>query len=416
MNKLIANYLKGDLGVTTPILAVLAAASALFTYSGASIGAESFLEKSRATVFALGGASAIYLFWMIVLWVVPNMKTLWQKTLTLMIVGLGCVLIFWLSSAFNVAGLAGKDALELHQSRYVGGLEDSLGAQFKHALIIEGVAADIRIEIARYKAAAEDEFKNGTYSGTPGPAAVVDALNAIKGRLEALRNEADGFVQAVEARRTQAGVRLEKIRKIAFSNKPLPRRMRDIAKESDLLRSALARMDAKNLAESVKRTLEALPREIALQARFSKDAEMARRQREALARVGADVEQSARTLGAFIEKATEGAPAGIRAFEKISAVRAVVTYWENYIPFWAGSISLDIAPLAVVVFMLIAMNTKTPAELARIRMMHMTVEELVIAKLNEETVRRVGLYPESLRALNHEVLGMDGGDHKGDDQ
>lgn len=412
MKQLIAAYQKDDLGTFMKMLAVLAAASALFTYSGASLDAETFLGKARATVLAIGGATAIYMFWKIALRVVPEMRSPKQKTIALSIVGLGCSLIFWLSSAFNVAGLAGEEALELHLSRYVAGLEDAVDAQFRHALLIESVAADIRVEIARYEAAAEDEFKSGTYSGSNGPGAVVNALGGIKGRLLSLRDEADNFIASLGKHRTQAQTRLETIRKIATSGKPLLRRMRDIATESDLLRSDLAQMDARNMAESVSRTLEALPREVTLHASFSKNSNVAQRQKRALEHVREDIEQSAGVLGAFISSATTSAPPGVKAFEKVSAVRAVVIHWENYLPFWAGGIALDIAPLALVVFLMIAMNTKSKAELAHSDIMMVRIEDLIRAKLGEEALGQMGIDPESLKAINNGILGRE---NEGDD-
>lgn len=416
MKKLIARYRNGDKGVASPILVTLAVVSAFFTYSGASLDTETFLEKARATVFALGGASAIFLFWWYVLDIVPELRAFWQRTIAFTIILLGCLLFFWLSSAFNVAGLAGREALELHLSRYVGGLENTLDVQFRHALTIEGVAADIRIEIARYDAAAKDEFANGTYSGEPGPGAVVNALTRIRVRLESLLEEAGAFAAEVEKQREQAQARLETIRAIAASGRTLSRRMRDIAKESDLLRTGFARMDAGNLAESVSRTLDALPREIRLQANFSKKADVARRQKEALARVGEDIDRSGRVLGDFILKQAASPAPRVEAFEKISAVRAVVLYWQNYIPFWAGGIALDIAPLAVVVFMMIGINAHSKAELAQNAIESMTGADLLRAKMFEELYRRTSLDSDSQKKINQRLLGKDDDLQADDDQ
>ncbi len=407
MKKFIADYLRGDLRSIMYMLAAMAAGSALFTYSGASLGTETFMEKSRATVLALVGAIAIYLFWMVALNVVPNMRSVAQKIKSFIIIAIGCTLIFWLSSAFNVAGLAGKEALELNLSRYINELEETLAAQFKHSLFIESVSTDLRIEITRYTAAATDELENGTYSGQSGSGAVVDALNGIKGRLTSLQEEAADFAKSVEVYREQAQKKLEKIRKISVANKDFTKRMRDIARVSDKLRTDLALMDANNLADTVTRTLAALPREIDLRANFSSNAIVAKKQKAALDRVRLDAEQSSDVLKAFIEKATTSSAPEIKAFEKISPVRAVTKHWENYIPFWAAGIALDIAPLSVVVFLLIAMNTKTSRELAHIRMMNLRVEDVILAKMDEETIRRTSIDKPSLTSINRNLLGYD---------
>ena len=407
MKKILARYLNNDLGIVTHILFVIAAASGLFTFNGASLDAVTFAEKARASVFALAGASAIFLFWHYVISILPGLTKAWERALALIITLLWCVLIFFLSSAFNVAGLAGREALELHVSRHVSGIETTLDDQFRESLLIEGVMSDLRIEIERYKEAAKQESDNGIYSGIAGPGAVVNALNGIRGRLSDLLDEAEEFTKKTEALSTSAMTRLETIRKIASSGNPLPRRMRDMAKESDHLRADLAQMDARNFAESITRTLDALPREVDMQTNLSANAENARRQKAALDKVREDVAASAAVLGAFIDKATALPPPQIEAFEKISAVRAVGLYWQNYIPFWAGGVALDIAPLAVVLFLMIGMASRPNEELARIRMLNMTVEEVIRANLSQEAWRRMGLDVDSLTGLMRDITGKE---------
>lgn len=407
MKQVLARYLRNDHGIVTHILFVIAASSGLFTFNGASLDADSFTEEARASVFALAGASAIFLFWHYVISILPGLRRRWEKSLALIITLLWCVLIFFLSSAFNVAGLAGREALELHLSRYVASLEEALDAQFRQSLLIEGVASDLRLEIARYEEAVGLEFNKGVYSGQPGPGAVVNALTGIQGRLEGLLEEADEFTKETERLSGSAKTRLETIRKIATSGNPLSRRQRDIAKESDQLRLDLAQMDARNLAESISRTLEALPREVDLQSQFSRNAAVAKNQRAALEKVREDIVTSGNVLGDFIDKATALPPPQVIAFEKISAVRAVMVYWENYLPFWAGGVALDIAPLAVVLFLMIGFASKKNEEIARLRMLNMTVEDVIRANLNQQALRRMGIDVDSLAHLNKEILGTD---------
>lgn len=407
MNRLISEYMKGDLGIVTPILAVLAAASALFTYGGASIDAENFLDKSKATVFALAGGSAIFLFWSVAMKVAPALVRRRDKILALTAILSGCALIFWLSSAFNVAGLAGRDALDKHLSTYIATLEETLDAQFKQSLLIEGVAVDLRGEINRYKQAAQNEFEGGAYSGNSGTGAVYGALNSIRGRLEDMARETDNFLLQTEQLSKASQARLEKIRTIAASDKPLQKRMRDIARESDALRIDLARMDAQNLADAIARMLEMLPREVDIQSRFSANAQTAARQKAALDKVRDDIERSGVKLGAFIESANARDTPQMQSFERISAVRAVVVYWPNYISYWAGGIALDIAPLAVVMFLMIAVGSKKRDELALIRIMDRRVGDVVDIHVAEQVIRSAAAEPQMLKDISHYMLGQE---------
>ena len=406
-NRFIANYLKGDLGFITHILTVLCVATAFFTYRGASIEAETFLQKSAASIFALASGCAIYLFWHVTLLIVPGLKRIWQKIAACITVFFGCVMIFWLSSAFNVTGLAGGRALELHMSRYPGTLEQVLDKQFQHVLLIEGIVTDLRMEIARYDAAAKDEFNKGTYSGTPGPGVVVWAFEGLKKRLEGLAGEAEGFSKDVRKFRSKAQSRLEAMRKLMTSQAPLSQRMAGMERESDQLRSDIAQMGGAKFVQAVKRTLDALPQEVDLQSKFSANANTAARQKEALAKVRADVERTTKIMTAFLDQVMATSTQDIPPFEHVSAIRAVILYWPHFLPFWAGGLGVDIAPLFLVIFLVIALSTKTPAELVRLRIMNATTEDLLHNKVATDLLQRSAIDPKTLKALLDEIMGQD---------
>lgn len=404
MNRFLADYLKDRMGVTIAILFVLAAASGMFTYNGASLDAETFLEKARATVFALAGSSAIYLFWSYVLKIVPNLKEAWHIILAMIVTLIWCVLIFFISSSFNVTAFAGKEALELHLSRYVGELEVVVDEQFRGARIVESVAADLRMEAARWDEAAKKEYETGFYSGSPGPGAVHNSLVMIHSRMTGLEAEANAFLDNVEALSESAKGRLERIRQIANSGKALERRTRDIAKESDALRLELAQMDSRNLSESISRTIQALPGEIDMQTVLSANSATARRQRASLDKLRAEISRTALALREFVSASSAEPAARMAAFEKMTPGRAVQVYWQNFTPFWAGGIALDIAPLAVVIYLMIGLLSKNSGQIAQGLLGNMTLIELIRAKAGEDALRRAGIDPQSLQSLQDGIF------------
>jgi hypothetical protein len=405
MDKFLANYQSGKLGLTMAILLVLAGASGMFTYNGASLDAETFLEKARATVFALAGSSAIYLFWHYVLKIVPNLTQAWHIILAMIVTLTWCVMIFFISSSFNVTAFAGKDALELHLSRYIGELETTIGAQFKQAIIVESAVSDLRMEAAHYKDAATREFETGFYSGDPGPGAVHNALLMIEIRLSGLEGEASAFLAEVDTLSEAAKGRLEKIRQITSSERALSRRMRDISRESNALRMDLARMDSRNLSQSISRTMQGLPSEVDMQTVFSSNGDTAKRQKVALDKVRSEISRSALALSEFMSVSSAEPAASMAAFEKMSPGRAVQVYWKNFIPFWAGGIALDIAPLAVVLFLMIGLHSKTSGELARGALSSMTLQDLIRAKAGADALRRASIDAENLKSMNDDIFG-----------
>lgn len=408
MEKLINDYRKGELGFINSGLTVLAGSSTLFTYAGSSLDTETFFGKAMASVFAIAGGTAIYMFWNKAIEIVPALEDRRAKRCALGIVGAGCALILGLSSSFNVAGLAGHDALDKHISVYVGELEEAVDAQFRGSQLVDGLAVDVRSEVERYDRAAKGECGSGAYSGQGGTGAVCNALTNIHGRLKGVAGETDKFLRERERLSRKSRDRLESIRKIAASDKLHEERMRAIAKESDALRMELARMDAHRLAESIARTLEMLPREIDIQTNFASDTGLATQQATALDKLREDIERSSDKLGEFIADATAEEAPRIESFERITAVRAVLTYWDQFIPFWVGGIVLDIAPLAVVIFLMIALASRNEEQLAIERVRNRRVGDMVDDEVSKQIIRSASADPKTLKKILDILFGRKG--------
>jgi len=405
MNKMVTDYLKGNLGVITPLLSIMCIASALFTYSGASVEAVTFDQKAKATVFAIASGAFIYMFWYGVINLVPPLRESGKRLFANAIVMFGIIVIVWLSGVLNVAGMAGLDALEGHLNVYVSTLQKTVDEKFERALLIKEIIADLRLEQNRYEQAAKAELDEGSYSGTIGSGSVFFALQAIQNRIGALSLEAEKYLENSRKINAQSLKRLDKLGKIISSDKPLVFRMRDLNKESAALRSELAELNIKNFSGSVTRTLAALPRSIEVISVFSNNAQVAARQKQALARVRKDVEKTIELLTLVMDKIESLPPVELEPFERITAVRAVLLYWYNYIPYFAGGIGLDIAPLAVVYLLQNAILSKTASQIKRAQVLGMTLEEQAQLKIGEEYYRRLGLDIKEMKGFNDDLLG-----------
>lgn len=407
MEKLIADYVAGRTALITRLLFIIAASSALFTFKGASIDAEGFSDVAQASVFAIAGGAAIFGFWHVILKVIPRLSTPGSRTLAYLLSIPFLLLIVCLSGFLNVAGLAGEEALEVHIAEYINSAERRVDEAFQSAMIVSGVSADIRSEVSRYEYAAASELNSGAYSGSGGPGAVVNALNAIRGRFITLSHEADEYLSQAESLGEKARARLEKIRKIASSDKALHIRTRDISRESDALRADLARMDVSNFAEALERMLSALPREVDLQASFSANPTVAQRQRAALDKVREDIDFSGRKMSGFLQGASASPTIRVEGFERISAVKAVLVYWDNFLPYWAGGIALDLFPMAIVIFLSIAISSRTSHDLALIRIMNRRVGDVLDLKVIEDAVRQSRSEPRTIDSLREHMLGLE---------
>ncbi len=367
-------------------LLLLTVASMYFTYGGVTLFAENFEDKAHGSVFAIGSGMAIYLFWWAALKTVPFQEDKRQIALGLISTLVGVFMIFWVSTMQNIRDLVGLDALEKHVSVSVGTTEDIIDFKYQRGQLIEGVAVDIRSEIERYKTAAENEFKYGTYSGVAGPGAVHSALLDIHGSFVTLGSEAETFIGRVNNTNISSQGRLVKLREIASSERSYNDRTRLMSRETNAMRAELARVNVDNFAASVLRTLEGLPSKLELVSTFSKDADVARRQRLALDKIRKDIELSNSKLRVFIDAVTANPGPEFEAFEKLSPEAAIIRYWINYAPFIAGGLSLDLAPFWALLFIIIAVARLTPEDLRRIKVLGLTVEDIVTAQLGKDAI------------------------------
>jgi hypothetical protein len=395
----------GKLKLADPALATTSAGSGFFTYQGASIGADTLADRAAITVFAIVSAVAIFYFWKFALRGVRDWHTNLDRAKGLSIVAAGCMVIVGLSSNFNVSALNRGAALDTHQDRFVEVLAGAIEDGYAEIQFLESVAADLRQEITRYKASADEEFEHGTYTGSPGPGAVVNALNGIQARLSTLLGEVTVFTEEAQKLNLEVRDRLEVIRDIANSDAPRKERARKIAIEADAIRPLLTRMNASNLSASMTRTLEALAREVDLHANLSGNSQTAKAQQAALDRVRVEAEQTAANLVVFIGQTVTDLDATALTFQNISATRAVVVYWRDNIPQWAGGLGMDLMPLAFLVFVLVSLTSVDPEHRAIDRVLNTEVRTLVEAGILIDIIHGKAR-PQDVEHLRERILKL----------
>lgn len=417
MKHMFPNYTKQQLAQIFLLLFLLSFASGYFTFNGLSVIAVSFAEYGDATVFAIASSVGIFLFWSVVWAVVPRLHTLWTRICAYICVFCYLVLIFFLSSSFNVAGLSGGDGLELHLELHVTKIEMQVDEANAKSLLIRGVASDLRGQSSGYEDKAESELLYGAYSGSPGKGSVYFALLGIKTRVDGLLSEVTAFESDAAAHSAKARALLETIRSILVSDAPYRERMAAIARHSDDLRRTIAAMDASVLAQSVDRALSTLPREIDLYTNYSANRRVAAKQKAALDKVRLDVAETVKVLGAFVDEVAAEPSVTLAAFERITPTQSVFRYWTNFIPHFAGGIALDLMPLAVLIFASIATGSMTRGERVRGEIEGLSVADLMRAIAALAALRGTAPPSHLKPGMEFDVFGpaSDGDDDSGSD-
>jgi len=345
------------------ILVLLAMVTGYFTYKGASLGAVNFDDHATSTVFAIGSGIAIFAFWALVFKSALDWESGKAKKLGLAVVGAGTLFILPLSSVYNAAGIDRGGVLEHHQTLFINDVSQTLDGIIESNKDLHGVIVEGRQLSGRYRGLGEAELNSGGTSGVGGTGAVQSALQGAADRLQKMVEEIEEFQRSSDRTLATAQLRMERIREVSGSARPIAERDRLIKNEVDLLRADFAKLDSDAVRQAVSRTVRALPREVRLAANYSRNSRTRRAQSDALDRLQEEISEAAQTLDAAVT-AKSGERIEIPAYEPISATRAIMLYWPQVIPQLAGGIAIDLTPLALLCFCLVSLGAKSREEIA----------------------------------------------------
>jgi len=347
------------------ILMIMTMVTAFFTYKGAALGASTFNEHASATVFAIGSAVAIYAFWSLVFKSALDWETPETKRLGLIVVGVGVCFILPLSSVFNASGIDRGQVLDHHQTLYINDLSDTLEALLAENKSLTGIISGSRQREGRYDTLGKDEGQYGTTSGVAGNGgAVQTALIGAAKRFDGLAQELEDFQEEADKTLKAALVRLERIRAIAGSSKPIGERDRLIKNEVDILRADFAKLDGDAMKDAAERTIASIPREVRLAANYSKNDETKQAQADALDRLSDELETSTEELLAALNENDLEGEDEIPLYDPMSPTRAIIAYWPQVVPQLAGGAAIDLMPLALLFFCLVSLSARTAEETA----------------------------------------------------
>lgn len=378
MTSALLRFIQRQMAAFDPFLIVLATASGFFSYQSMALYADDLMSHAQAMIFACGIGSGLFMIWKAIFYIALAIEEMRSRLIALLIIITLAVPLFLISGIQNSVGMVGEEPLEIHLSSYAPRLATSSRAIFETALSIESVETSIRSERARMERARKSELRHGAYSGKVGDGAVTRAFKGVEGRLTDLEKEIALYRAHVEASQSRVLERLELIRTIASSPASLEERMQTMARESDKIRTELARMDIAKISSSVERTLSALPREVEIQSIFSKDPQVAASQQRALNKVRDDIQHTITSLNGFLS-ALEIPDLDAISFQEIKPVRALFLYWQDFITLWVAGIALDLAPLPVLLIMMVGVHSSTAEELARTRRGSMSFDDVLDA-------------------------------------
>ncbi len=334
-------------------LAVLALASGVYTY----LGVRSILDGSptgvffAAIIYSVSVSVGIYAFWSYMARFYPHITSRAGQTAMLFVMACGAAMILAMSSWLNAAALAGSAAVEQHLSETVEGYSADLDRAHQNVLAVQSLLPDIQRASERFAQLAAVERQSGSLTGTTGSGSVVQLLTQMSGQMKSLEANINGSREQVAELFEQGQKRLETMRSLISAPGRIEPRADQFSTEAVALTGVISSLAQTSIAPSIRRAADDLSLGFIAPVADGSDANLINRQDQVMATVRASVAAQSKALAKAADEILARAPVAERRFVPLSSAEAVLQYAQDFIPAWAGAISIDLLP-GVMVFIL----------------------------------------------------------------
>ncbi|QQR39208.1 hypothetical protein [Devosia rhizoryzae] len=336
-------------------LAVLALASGVYTY----LGVRGLLDGSAtfvffaAIIYSAAVSVAIYAFWTFMMRFVPLVTGGVQRVALFITMAIGCLMIMAMSSWLNAAALAGSAATEQHMAVTLQGYAEDLDRAHANALAAQSLLPDVQRAAERFSGLAADERESGALTGTTGSGSVVQLLQQMGTQMNQLATTITSSRDEVALQFEQGSARLATMRELVSTPGAIEPRTDAFQAEAVQLTAVIAALQQTGVASSVRRAAEDLSAGFIAPVADGTVGDLATRQNQVIETVRASVAAQSAALSTAADEilATEEVPQ--RRYVPLSSAEAVLRYWQDFIPSWAGAISIDLLPVVLVLVLMI---------------------------------------------------------------
>ncbi|MEO6180327.1 MAG: hypothetical protein ABIP15_11270 [Devosia sp.] len=345
-------------------LAVLALASGVYTYLGVRgllDGTATFVFFA-AIIYSAAVSVAIYAFWTFMLRFVPIVTSGAQRAGLFLTMAVGCLMIMAMSSWLNAAALAGSAALEQHLAVTLEGYVQNLDDAHGNALAAQSLLPDVQRAAERFGRLADDERSSGALTGTTGSGSVVQLLTQMSAQMTELSGTITNSRGEVQGLFDQGTAHLAKMRELVSGAGDIAPRADEFAAEVIQLNGIIASLQETGVAPSVKRAAADLSVGFIAPIADGGSTDLVSRQDAVMGTVRESVAAQSAALAIAADEILAQPKIEPTRFVPLSSAEAVLRYWSDFIPSWAGAISIDLLPVVLVLVLMIAydaMRTET---------------------------------------------------------
>jgi hypothetical protein len=369
--------------------AILALAAGVYTY----LGVRELLNGSpgmvffAAVIYSVAVSVGIYAFWVFLMSFMPHVIYRTGRGLMFACMLLGSLMIVAMSSWLNASALAGAAAIQQHLSTTVQNYTRDLDAANTNAIAAQGLLPDIQLASSRFARLADAE-RAGSLTGTAGSGTVVQLLTQMSGQLDSLGQQVQDSNKRVSALYEQGSKNLAKMRELISDRGPISARSDAFASESLALMGVIANLQQTSVAPAVKRAATSLSSSFIAPAAGGRTTDLADRQTAVVGKVESSIGAQAASLSDAADKILAMPRVEPIRFQSLSPAEAVLRYAGDFIPSWAGAISIDLMPAVLVLILCVVHAAIRREGLPAFSASNMTAGELVAAL---QMAREVGV-------------------------
>ena len=336
--------------MTRFVLATLALGSGVYTY----LGVRSLLDGSASLVFfaaviySVSVSVAMYGFWTYLIRFLPEIRDGGSRLSLLAIMAVGSLMIVAMSSWLNAAALAGSAAVEQHLAITLEDYTADLDQAHGNALGAQSLLPDVQRASERFARLAADERATGALTGTSGSGSVVQLLSQMSAQMQELEATIATSRETIQTAFQQGQTHLAAMRGLVSAPGEISQRSDQFAAEAVMLAGVISTLEQSSVAPSVMRAAADLSVGFIAPVADGESADLAGRQDVVMATIRSSVEAQSRALADAAAEILAQPKVAERRYVPLTSAEAVLRYAADFIPSWAGAISIDLLPAVLV--------------------------------------------------------------------
>jgi hypothetical protein len=360
--------------------AILALAAGVYTYLGVRelLNGSPTMVFFAAVIYSVAVSVGIYAFWTFLMAFMPHVVSGSGRGLMFGCMLLGSLMIVAMSSWLNASALAGAAAIQQHLAITVQNFTRDLDTANTNAIAAQGLLPDIQLASSRFTRLADAE-RAGSLTGTAGSGTVVQLLTQMSGQLDSLGQEVLASGKRVSALFEEGSKHLAKMRELISDRGPISTRSDAFATESLALTGVIANLQQTSVAPAVKRAAASLSAGFIAPAAGGRTTDLADRQTAVVGKVESSIATQAASLSDAADKILAMPRVEPTRFQTLSPAEAVLRYAGDFIPSWAGAISIDLMPAVLVLILCVVHAAIRREAIPAINASDMTAGELIAA-------------------------------------